>query len=104
MRTSATALQDRRQIANMTLGLSDSEVFQSFARIVATGWTLGIDHPGAHPAPPLTVVTGVDPDPATGYGGNSPGSQRAQSDVAECLFRDTRAHPAAPPARSANNG
>jgi hypothetical protein len=42
---------------------------------VATGWTLG-STVQARSGAPLTIVSGVDPDPATGSGGNSPGSQR----------------------------
>ena len=96
-------VQDRRQIANMTLVYQTPKYSNTFARILATGWTLGTTiqaRTGAF----LTVVSGVDPDPATGSGGNSPGSQRARTSYCRTFIRPPRAHPAAPPARSANSG
>jgi hypothetical protein len=68
-------VQDRRQIANLTLVYQTPKYSNTFARVLATGWTLGSTIQ-ARSGGPLAIVTGTDPDPATGSGGNSPGSQR----------------------------
>ena len=68
-------VQDRRQVANMTLVYQTPKFENRALRTVATGWTVGSTiqaRSGAY----LNIVTGVDPDPTTGSGGNSPGSQR----------------------------
>ncbi len=66
--------QDRRQNANITLVAQSPKFSNRMARILGTGWTFAstiVARSGA----PLTVVTGAT-DPATGFGGNSPGTQR----------------------------
>jgi hypothetical protein len=45
------------------------------ARMLVSGWTVASTIP-LRSGQPLTIVTGTFPDPATGFGGNSPGSQR----------------------------
>jgi hypothetical protein len=68
-------VQDRRQVANFTLVYQTPKYSNRAMRVVASGWTLGSTiqaRSGAY----LNIVTGVDPDPTTGSGGNSPGSQR----------------------------
>jgi len=69
-------VQDRRQIANITLVYQTPKYSNQAARIVASGWTLGSTIQ-ARSGAWLTVVTGSTPNPATGFGGNSPGTQRA---------------------------
>ena len=66
--------QDRRQNANITLVAQTPQFSNNFARIVGTGWTLSSTIV-ARSGGPFQVVTGVNPDPATGTGGNS-SSQR----------------------------
>lgn len=61
---------DRRQIANLTLVYQTPKYTNRFARILATGWTVG-ETIQARSGSPFTVVTGTLPDPATGDGGNS---------------------------------
>ncbi len=68
-------VQDRRHIANMTLVYQTPKFSNTAARIVGSGWTLG-SAIQARSGAPLAIVTGTLPDPATGSGGNSPGSQR----------------------------
>lgn len=68
-------VQDRRQIANLTLVYQTPKYSNNFARIAASGWTIGSTIQ-ARSGAPLTIVSGTDPDPATGFGGNSPGTQR----------------------------
>ncbi len=68
-------VQDRRQIANITLVYQTPKYSNTYARILATGWIFG-STVQARSGAWLTVVSGVDPDPATGNGGNSPGTQR----------------------------
>jgi len=68
-------VQDRRQIANVTLVYQTPKYSNQAMRVVATGWTLGSTiqaRSGAF----LTPVTAVTPDPTTGFGGNQPGTQR----------------------------
>ncbi|MEQ1947011.1 MAG: carboxypeptidase-like regulatory domain-containing protein [Bryobacteraceae bacterium] len=68
-------LQDRRHIGNITVVYQTPKYENHMTRMLASGWTLGsalVMRTGA----PLTVVTGVLQDPATGFGGNSPGTQR----------------------------
>jgi hypothetical protein len=66
--------QDRRQNANITLVAQTPRFANNFARMVGTGWTLSTTIV-ARSGGPFQVVTGVNPDPATGTGGNS-SSQR----------------------------
>ena len=68
-------VQDRRQIANITLVYQTPEYSNRAARIVGSSWTLGSTFV-ARSGAPLTIVTGTTPDPATGFGGNPPGTQR----------------------------
>jgi hypothetical protein len=66
--------QDRRQVANVSLVAKSPKFSSRFARIAGGGWTFAstvVARSGA----PLTIVTGAT-DPATGFGGNSPGTQR----------------------------
>jgi hypothetical protein len=66
--------QDRRQVANISLVAKTPRFSSRFARIVGSGWTFAstvVARTGA----PLTIVTGAT-DAATGFGGNSPGTQR----------------------------
>jgi carboxypeptidase family protein/TonB-dependent receptor-like protein len=66
--------QDRRQIANITLVAQTPKFSSRLARLVGTGWTFA-SSVVARSGSPLTIVTGAT-DPATGFGGNSPGTQR----------------------------
>lgn len=66
--------QDRRQNANITLVAQSPKFSNKMARILGTGWTFA-STVVARSGTPLTVVTGAT-DPATGFGGNSPGTQR----------------------------
>ena len=66
--------QDRQQNANITLVAQSPKFSNNFARMVGTGWTLSTTIV-ARSGGPFQVVTGVNPDPATGTGGNS-SSQR----------------------------
>jgi hypothetical protein len=66
--------QDRRQNANITLVAQTPKFANNFARIVGTGWRLSTTIV-ARSGGPFQVVSGVNPDPATGTGGNS-SSQR----------------------------
>ena len=66
--------QDRRQNANVTLVAQTPRFSNRFARTVGTGWTLSTTIV-ARSGGPFQVVTGVNPDPASGTGGNS-SSQR----------------------------
>jgi len=66
--------QDRRQVANITLVAQTPKFSNRFARIAGSGWTFAstvVVRSGA----PLTIVTGAT-DTTTGFGGNSPGTQR----------------------------
>ena len=66
--------QDRRQNANITLVAQSPKFSGRTARMLGTGWTFAstvVARSGA----PLTIVTGGT-DPVTGFGGNSPGTQR----------------------------
>jgi hypothetical protein len=66
--------QDRRQVANVTLVAQTPKFANRFAKTLAGGWTFAstvVARSGA----PLTIVTGTT-DVATGFGGNSPGTQR----------------------------
>jgi Carboxypeptidase regulatory-like domain/TonB dependent receptor len=66
--------QDRRQVANITLVAQTPKFANRIARIAGSGWTFAstvVARSGA----PLTIVTGAT-DAATGFGGNSPGTQR----------------------------
>jgi hypothetical protein len=60
---------DRRQIANLTFVYQTPRYSNQVARILATGWTLGTSIQ-ARSGSPFTVVTGTNPDPDTGNGGN----------------------------------
>jgi hypothetical protein len=67
-------VQDRRQIANVTLVAQTPRFSNNFVRMLGTGWTFAstiVARSGA----PLTLVTGASPD-LDGFGGNSPGTQR----------------------------
>jgi hypothetical protein len=68
-------IQDRRQVANITLVYQTPKYSSKMARILVSGWTVASTIP-LRSGQPLTMVTGTFPDPATGFGGNSPGSQR----------------------------
>jgi hypothetical protein len=61
---------DRRQIANVTLVYQTPKFSNKAVRIVATGWAIGSTIQ-ARSGSPFTVVTGTNPDPDTGNGGNS---------------------------------
>jgi hypothetical protein len=66
--------QDRRQVANISLVAKTPKFSNRFVRIAGSGWTFAstvVARTGA----PLTIVTGAT-DAATGFGGNSPGTQR----------------------------
>ena len=66
--------QDRRQVANITLVAQTPRFTNRIARIAGSGWTFAstvVARSGA----PLTIVTGAT-DTTTGFGGNSPGTQR----------------------------
>ena len=67
--------QDRRHIANLTLVYETPKFTEPIARILASGWTFSSSFQ-ARSGAPVTVVTGTTPDPVTGFGGNSPGTQR----------------------------
>ncbi len=69
-------ITDRRQVANVTIVYQTPKYSNKMARILATGWTAASTIQ-ARSGQPLTVVTGTNPDPATGFGGNAPGTQRA---------------------------
>ena len=67
--------QDRRQVANITLVAQTPKFSSRAMNMVAGGWTFSstvVARSGA----PLNIVTGTNPDPVTGFGGNSPGTQR----------------------------
>jgi hypothetical protein len=66
--------QDRRQVANITLVAKTPKFSNRVTRIAASGWTFA-SSVVARTGTPLTIVTGAT-DPATGFGGNSPGTQR----------------------------
>lgn len=68
-------IEDRRQIANVTLVVQTPRFSNNFARTVGTGWMLSTTIV-ARSGTPFQVVTGTAQDPATGFGGNSPGDQR----------------------------
>ena len=62
-------VQDRRQVANVTLVAQTPQFSNRFARMVGSGWTASttiVARTGA----PLALVTGQNPDPATGFGAN----------------------------------
>jgi hypothetical protein len=110
-------LQDRRQIANVTLVYQTPRFSNHLARTLGAGWTFGstiVARTGA----PLTIVTGAAPDPANGFGGNTPGTQRpnlvltdtasatqgqACANLAPCLSWLNTAAVAAPAAGSFGN-
>ncbi len=66
--------QDRRQNANVTLVAQSPKFANKYAHMIGTGWTLSTTIV-ARSGGPFQVVTGVNPDPASGAGGNS-SSQR----------------------------
>ncbi|PWU04487.1 MAG: hypothetical protein C5B51_16690 [Terriglobia bacterium] len=75
-------LQDRRQVANVTLVAQTPRFSNHVARAIGSGWTFAgavVARAGA----PLTLVTGAAPDAATGFGGNSPGTQRPNQVLAD---------------------
>ena len=61
-------IQDRRQIANVTLVAQTPRFSNNFARKAGTGWTLSTTIV-ARSGSPFQVVTGNAQDPATGFGG-----------------------------------
>src|SRR5207248_2238940 len=66
--------QDRRQVANVTIVAQMPKFRSKFASIAGNGWTFS-SSVVARSGKPLTLVTGQT-DPVTGFGGNSPGTQR----------------------------
>jgi len=74
--------QDRRQVANLTLVAQTPKFSNGAVRMVGSGWTLASTFV-ARSGAPLTVVTGTNPDPTTGFGGNSPGTQRPNQILAD---------------------
>ncbi|PWT99915.1 MAG: hypothetical protein C5B51_26175 [Terriglobia bacterium] len=87
-------LQDRRQIANVTLVYQTPRFANTVARMLGTGWTFGTTIVGRTGAP-LTIVTGAAPDPANGFGGNTPGTQRpnlVRTDTASATRRQACAN------------
>ncbi|MEQ1883932.1 MAG: carboxypeptidase-like regulatory domain-containing protein [Bryobacteraceae bacterium] len=74
-------LQDRRQVANITLVASTPKFSNKIARMAGSGWTFS-SAVVARTGPYLTIVTGAT-DNATGFGGNSPGTQRVNQVLAE---------------------
>ncbi len=68
-------VQDRRQVANITFVYQTPKYSSRAMRTVASGWTFASTLQ-ARSGQYLTAVSGVDPDPNTGSGGNPPGSQR----------------------------
>jgi hypothetical protein len=67
-------VQDRRQVANVTMVAQAPRFSNRFARMVGSGWTSSttiVARSGA----PLNITTGVNPDPATGFGSVSGGVQ-----------------------------
>jgi len=79
---SGNCLQDRRHIANITMVYQTPKFSGNAARMLASGWTFGTAFT-ARSGQPFTVVTGTIQDPATGYGGNSPGTQRPNQILAD---------------------
>jgi len=67
--------QDRRQILNVSLVAVTPRFSNNAARWLASGWTLATAFV-ARSGAPYNLVTGTSPDPATGFGGNAPGTQR----------------------------
>jgi len=74
--------QDRRQVANLTLVAQTPRFSNGTVRMLGSGWTLASTLV-ARSGSPLTVVTGTNPDPTTGFGGNSPGTQRPNQVLAD---------------------
>ncbi len=68
-------VQDRRQVANVTLVYQTPKYSNRAMRWVGSGWTMGSTFQ-ARSGAWLTPVTGATPDPTTGFGGNQPGTQR----------------------------
>ena len=66
--------QDRRQVVNITLVAQTPKFSNRMARTVGSDWTFA-SSVVARSGKPLTIVTGGT-DPVTGFGGNSPGTQR----------------------------
>ena len=66
--------QDRRHVANITLVAQTPKFSNRTARILGSGWTFAPSFV-ARSGHPLTIYTGAT-DPITGFGGNSPGTQR----------------------------
>ena len=82
---SGNCVQDRRQIANLTVVYNTPKFSNKAARILAGGWSMGTAvqaRTGAY----LALVSGVVPDPSTGSGGNAPGTQRMNPGAAERLL------------------
>jgi hypothetical protein len=75
-------VQDRRQIANVTLVMQTPRFSNNLARKIGTGWTLSTTIV-ARSGSPFQVVTGAAQDTATGFGGNSPGDQRPNQILAD---------------------
>ncbi len=71
---SGDCAQDRRQVANLTLVAQTPKFPNRFARLAGSGWTFA-STVVARSGTPLTIVTGAT-DITTGFGGNSPGTQR----------------------------
>jgi hypothetical protein len=70
-------VQDRRQIANITIVYETPQFSNRATRIVASGWMLGSTIQ-ARTGAPLPIVTNVNPDPANGFGSVSAGTQRPE--------------------------
>ena len=73
--------QDRRQVANITLVAQTPKFANKMFRLAGSGWTFASTFV-ARTGAPLTIVTGAT-DIATGFGGNSPGTQRPNLLLAE---------------------
>ena len=67
--------QDRRHIANITLVYQTPKFAQRAARIAGSGWVLSSSFQ-VRSGGSVYAVTGNTTDPVTGFGGNSPGTQR----------------------------
>ena len=66
---------DRRQVANLTLVYQTPQFTNHTARVLGSGWTFASTFV-ARSGQPLTILSGVTIDPATGFGGTT-ATQRA---------------------------
>jgi len=73
---------DRRQVANFTVVAATPKFANRTARMLGSGWTFATALV-ARSGFPLSVITGLNPDPVTGFGGNSPGTQRPNQILAD---------------------